>query len=333
MSTPTILVTGGAGFIGCNFVRYWLNTHPEYRVVNLDALTYAGNLNNLNEFCGDSRYVFVKGNICDADLVDKLVRDVDIVVHFAAETHVDRAILDPSSFIDTNVRGTFVLLEAVRKYGTHFHHISTDEVYGELDLETKELFSEDKPYAPRNPYSASKAAADHLVRSYHLTFGSPITITNCSNNFGPFQHPEKYIPRMITNLIDGDNIKIYGDGKYVRDWLHTYDHCRAIDLVLSKGIIGETYLIGGMQKEANNLRVAQLVLEYMGFNEDKIEFVRDRLGHDRRYAVDWSKIKNDLGWEPQHTFENWLQKTVNWYKDNDKWWRPLKKHAESIYGK
>lgn len=326
-----LLVTGGAGFIGSNFIHYWLKKHPNDSIVNLDTLTYAGNLASLSKFEEEPRYRFVQGDICDADVVNELVRDTDAVVHFAAETHVDRAILDPGSFIQTNVKGTFVLLEAVRKHDKRFHHISTDEVFGELNLETENIFSETTPYAPKNPYSASKAAADHLVRAYHLTFGIAVTITNCSNNFGPYQHPEKFIPRMITNLICGDKIKIYGDGKYVRDWLHVLDHCQAIELVLDRGKIGSTYLVGGTRKDISNLQVAQILLGLFGLKEDKIEFVKDRPGHDRRYAVDWRKINQELGWNPEHTFDEWLQKTVEWYRSNEEWWRPLKERAESIY--
>ena len=325
------LVTGGAGFIGSNFIHYWLQKYPTDHVTNLDSLTYAGNLESLRNISGSPNYRFVKGDICDERVVEESVKDIDVVVHFAAETHVDRSILGAQAFVDTNIKGTFVLLEAAKKHGVKFHHISTDEVYGELDLATKKLFKEDMPYQPKNPYSASKASSDHLVRAYHLTYGLPATITNCSNNFGPYQHPEKFIPRMITNLIDGDNIKIYGDGKYVRDWLHTEDHCRAIDLVIHKGCIGDTYLVGGMTKDVNNLALAEKVLSYMKLDKNRIEFVEDRLGHDRRYAVDWGKIKKDLGWEPQHTFEEWLYKTVDWYVKNESWWRPIKENAEKIY--
>lgn len=328
-----LLVTGGAGFIGSNFIRYWLENHPEDSITNLDILTYAGNLENLKDIKDNPNYTFVEGDILDASLVNKLIKEADTVVHFAAESHVDRSILGPEAFIETNIKGTFILLEAARADGTRFHHVSTDEVFGELELDTNDKFSESTPYNPNNPYSASKAASDHLVRSYHLTFGLPITITNCSNNFGPYQHPEKFISRMITNLIDGDNIKIYGDGKYVRDWLHTKDHCHAIDLVIQKGKIGETYVVGGVTKDTNNLEVANLILSHMNLGEDKIEFVKDRAGHDRRYAVDWSYINKELGWKPKHTFKEWLKETVDWYKNNEQWWRPLKEEAETIYKK
>src|SRR3989344_1946674 len=325
-----LLVTGGAGFIGANFVHYWLARHPEDYLVNLDALTYAGNLENLKDIENPPHYTFVKGDIRDLDVVDRLVSKTDLIVHFAAESHVDRSILGPEAFIETNIKGTFVLLEAARKYGKRFHHISTDEVFGHLSLEKGEKFNESTPYDPRSPYSASKAASDHLVRAYGETYSLPVTMTNCSNNFGPYQHHEKFIPRMITNLIDGENIKVYGDGLYVRDWLHVKDHCRAIDVILQKGRVGSTYLVGGMSDDINNLEVAKLILQYMGAGEDKIEFVKDRPGHDRRYAVDWGKIKQELGWQPEHNFQDWLKETVEWYKQNEAWWRPLKADAEKI---
>lgn len=332
-----LLVTGGAGFIGSNFVRYWHAEHPEDKIVNLDALTYAGNLKNLNGIREGDNYHFIHGNILDAEVVHRVIEDVDTVVHFAAESHVDRSILGPGDFVETNVKGTFVLLEALRdmksKKSIRFHHISTDEVFGALPLESSTKFTEATPYQPNSPYSASKAGSDHLVRAYHETFGLPVTITNCSNNFGPYQHPEKFISRMITNLIDGQSVKIYGDGLYVRDWLYVEDHCRAIEAVLQKGKVGETYLVGGMSHDVNNIEVAKLLLQFMNLGEDKIQFVKDRAGHDRRYAVDWSKIQRDLGWEPQHNFEGWLQKTVEWYKNNEAWWRSLKEEAEATYKK
>ncbi len=338
-----LLVTGGAGFIGSNFIRYWLAQHPDDSIVNLDLLTYAGNLESLDDVSKNPRYKFVKGDIRDKDVVYGLVREADTVVHFAAESHVDRSILGPEAFVETNVKGTFVLLEALRqvqqahrkqaqgKPPKHFHHVSTDEVFGALPLGSSEKFTEATLYQPSSPYSASKAGSDHLVRAYHETYGLPVTITNCSNNFGPYQHPEKFISRMITNLIDGDNIKVYGDGKYVRDWLYVNDHCRAIDLVLQKGKTGETYLVGGMTKDVNNLEVAKNILNIMGLPEDRIEFVKDRPGHDRRYAVDWSKIESELGWKPEHDFADWLRQTIDWYKKNESWWRPLKQQAEQLY--
>ncbi|HLD25854.1 MAG TPA: dTDP-glucose 4,6-dehydratase [Candidatus Andersenbacteria bacterium] len=336
-----LLVTGGAGFIGSNFIRYWLDNHPDDHVVNLDLLTYAGNVANLKDIEPNPNYTFIKGDIRDQALVDELVKGVDIIVHFAAETHVDRSILGPEAFIETNIKGTYVLLEAARRHGKHFHHISTDEVFGSLDLHSTEKFTEDTPYRPHSPYSASKAASDHLVRAYHETFGLPVTITNCSNNFGPYQHPEKFIPRMITNLLDGQNVKIYGDGLYVRDWLYVTDHCRAIDLVLQRGNPlrqladggGGTYVVGGMHEEVNNLAVAKELLRYLNLPESRIDYVTDRPGHDRRYAVDWSKIKRELGWEPAHSFQEWLHRTIEWYQQHEAWWRPLKEEAEKLYAK
>lgn len=327
-----LLVTGGAGFIGSNFIRYWLKNHPADQVTNLDLLTYAGNLTSLADIANNPNYTFVKGDIRDAKTVNKLVKAADIVVHFAAESHNDRAVLDPGIFVETNIKGTFTLLEAARQNNKRFHHISTDEVFGHLPLD-EGTFTEETPYAPRSAYSASKAASDHLVRAFNITYGLPVTITNCSNNYGPYQHPEKFISRMITNLIDGGNIKIYGDGKYVRDWLYVEDHCRAIDSIIANGKIGETYLIGGLTEDINNLQVAQLILTGLNLGEDRIEFVKDRAGHDRRYAVDWTKINHELGWEPKFTFEEWLQKTINWYQDNEAWWRPLKAEAEATYKK
>ena len=327
-----LLITGGAGFIGSNFIHYWLEHHPDDQIVNLDVLTYAGNPANLADVANNPNYTFVKGDIRDAEIANKLVKAADIVVHFAAESHNDRAVLDPGIFVETNINGTFKLLEAARQNNKRFHHISTDEVFGHLPLD-EGTFTEETPYAPRSAYSASKAASDHLVRAFNITYGLPMTITNCSNNFGPYQHPEKFISRMITNLIDGENIKIYGDGKYVRDWLHVQDHCRAIDLVLTSGKIGETYLVGGMTEDINNLTVAHFILQLMNLKEDRIEFVKDSLGHDRRYAVDWTKINKDLGWEPEHSFSKWLKETVEWYKNNESWWRPLKDEAEATYKK
>ena len=327
-----LLITGGAGFIGSNFIHYWLEHHPEDQIVNLHVLTYAGNPANLADVANNPNYTFVKGDIRDAEIANKLVKAADIVVHFAAESHNDRAVLDPGIFVETNINGTFKLLEAARQNNKRFHHISTDEVFGHLPLD-EGTFTEETPYAPRSAYSASKAASDHLVRAFNITYGLPVTITNCSNNYGPYQHPEKFISRMITNLIDGENIKIYGDGKYVRDWLHVQDHCRAIDLVLTSGKIGETYLVGGMTEDINNLTVAHFILQLMNLKEDRIEFVKDRLGHDRRYAVDWTKINKDLGWEPEHSFSKWLKETVEWYKNNESWWRPLKDEAEATYKK
>lgn len=328
-----ILVTGGAGFIGSNFIHYWLENHPEDEIINFDLLTYAGHLESLKSVESNPHYTFVKGDITDAEAVDKVASQVEAIIHFAAESHVDRSILDPLIFTKTNIIGTQILLEAAKKYGIKkFHHVSTDEVFGALPLDSETKFNEETRYDPHSPYSASKAASDHIVRAYFDTFGVPVTITNCSNNFGPYQDPEKFMPRMITNLLTGDKVKVYGDGKYVRDWLHVLDHCRAIDLVFHNAAPGSTYCVGGMTRDVNNLEVAQKVIKILGKNEaESIEFVKDRPGHDRRYAVDWTKINKDLGWEPQYDFDSWLEKTVSWYVENESWWKPLKEKSESIY--
>lgn len=320
-----LLVTGGAGFIGSNFILYWMKNHPEDQIVNFDKLTYAGNLENLKEVEKNSNYSFVKGDICDTEAIESSMKGIDWVVHFAAESHVDRSILEPAAFVMTNIIGTQVLLEgAVKNNVQKFHHVSTDEVFGELQLESSAKFDENTRYDPRSPYSASKAGSDHLVRAYHYTFDLPITITNCSNNFGPYQFPEKIIPLAITNLIEGKKIPIYGDGKYVRDWLYVEDHCRAIDLVLQKGKNGETYCVGGLSEDVNNLELVKKIIGLLGKSGDMIEFVKDRPGHDRRYAIDWSKIKNELGWEPLHSFDEWLSETVIWYQNNEDWWKKVK---------
>jgi len=320
-----LLVTGGAGFIGTNFIKYWLKQHPNDDIVNFDSLTYAGNLKNLTDCENNPRYLFIKGDITDGETVGKVMEDIDIVVHFAAESHVDRSILSPSKFIKTNVLGTQVLLEAATYYHVNrFHHVSTDEVFGALDLHDKKKFSEETPYNPHSPYSASKAASDHLVRAYYTTYGVPITITNCSNNFGPYQFPEKFIPLAITNLLEGKNVPVYGDGLYVRDWLYVEDHCRAIELVLEKGKIGETYCVGGMNDDISNIEVIRKILKILGKDDEHIEYVKDRPGHDRKYAIDWSKIKNELGWEPKYDFKTWLKRTVEWYERNQDWWKEIK---------
>jgi len=327
-----ILVTGGAGFIGSNFIHYWLTKYPQDQITNLDKLTYAGNRDNLKAIESNQNYQFVEGDIVDADLVKELTRGVDLIVHFAAESHVDRSIDGPAVFIETNIVGTQVLLDAAveNKVG-HFHHISTDEVFGSLDLDSNDKFSEATKYDPRSPYSASKAAADHLVKAYFYTYQLPVTITNCSNNYGPYQYPEKFIPRMVTSLIEGGKIQIWGDGKYVRDWLFVEDHCRAIDLVIKEGKPGETYCVGGLTGDVNNLELAKKVLKIMELGEDKLEFVTDRPSHDRRYAVDWAKIKNELGWEPEKDLDEGLEETINWYEENKMWWRKLKEEAEAFY--
>lgn len=325
-----LLVTGGAGFIGSNFVHYILKKYPEYSVINLDALTYAGNLENVKEWENDSRYTFVKGDICDVELVEKLVSEVDIVVHFAAESHVDRSILDAKSFVQTNVIGTQVLLDAALHNGKkRFHHVSTDEVFGAL-TPTDEPFSELTPYDPRSPYSASKAGSDHLVRAYFHTHELPVTISNCSNNYGPYHFPEKLIPLAITNILEGKKVPVYGDGMQVRDWLFVEDHCRAIDMIVHKGMIGETYCVGGASERAN-LDIVMQLLALMGKDAESIEYVTDRPGHDRRYAINFSKIKNELGWEPQVTLEEGLKKTVEWFVVNESWWKNIKSGAYQNY--
>ena len=329
-----LLVTGGAGFIGSNFILYWLNNHKDDEIVNLDNLTYAGNLENLVSVADDARYRFIHGDICDAAVVAQVCTGVDIVVHFAAESHVDRSISEPAPFVMTNVVGTQTLLDgSLRAKVKRFHHVSTDEVFGSLKLGTTDKFSERTPYDPRSPYSASKAASDHLVRAYYHTYGLPITITNCSNNFGPYHFPEKLIPLAITNVLEGKKVPVYGDGKNVRDWLYVEDHCRAIDSVLTAGKVGETYCVGGLTSDIDNLTVVKKILALMGQNESMIEFVKDRLGHDRRYAIDWTRIHNELGWKPLYDFDTYLTKTIEWYKTHESWWKRVKSGAYIEYYK
>lgn len=331
-----ILVTGGAGFIGSNFVQYWVNKYPESQVTVLDSLTYAGNLNNLEAV--KNKIHFVKQDICNKVVVEDLVSRVQAVVHFAAESHVDRSILEPDVFVKTNVLGTQTLLDAAKKYNIkRFHHVSTDEVFGQIELGSTEKWNESSPYKPRSPYSASKAASDHLVNAYFNTYGLPITITNCSNNFGPFHFPEKFIPLAITNLLEGKKIPIYKPGNQVRDWLYVTDHCSAIDLVLEKGREGETYLVGADHKEYTNLEVAKLILKIMGKSEEFLDIVGDRPGHDVKYAIDSSKIRTELGWKPEKDFENYLEYTVKWYEENQDWWKNIKngeyqKYYQTQYG-
>jgi dTDP-glucose 4,6-dehydratase len=322
-----LLVTGGAGFIGSNFILYWLKKYPQDKILNLDKLTYAGNLENLKSIENNSNYAFVKGDICNLSLVDSLIKKykIDTIVHFAAESHVDRSIMDPAPFIKTNVEGTYVLLEAALKNKIkRFHHISTDEVFGALPLDSKEKFNEKTAYNPRSPYSASKAASDHLVRAYYITYDLPVTISNCSNNYGPYQFPEKLIPLAITNIIEGKKVPIYGDGLYVRDWLYVEDHCKALDLILHKGKVGETYFIGGLTEDIPNIEVVRKILKIMGKDESYIEYVKDRPGHDRRYAIDWSKINRELSWKPEVDFDTGLKLTVDWYLKNQDWWKKIK---------
>jgi dTDP-glucose 4,6-dehydratase len=319
-----LLVTGGAGFIGTNFVRYWLAHHPEDTVVNLDALTYAGNPENVRGLDPD-RHQFIHGDIRNEDDVRRAMQGADMVVHFAAESHVDRSIEGARIFLETNILGTHTLLEEAKRIGVkRFHHVSTDEVFGALALNSKKRFSETTPYDPRSPYSASKAGSDHLVRAYYHTHGLPVTISNCSNNYGPYHFPEKLIPLMITNALRDLPLPVYGDGKNVRDWIHVEDHCAGIEAVLLKGEIGETYCLGG-NAERQNIDVVKQILKLLDKPESLIKFVEDRKGHDRRYAIDSSKAKAELGWEPKKTFEQGLEETVAWFKANESWWKPLLK--------
>ena len=322
--TPkNIIVTGGCGFIGSNFVHYVYNNHPDVHITVLDALTYAGNLDNIKSLLGD-RVDFVHGNICDAELLDKLVPGHDAIVHYAAESHNDNSIANPEPFLKTNVEGTFRLLEAARKYDVRYHHVSTDEVYGDLALD-------DPPYHPSSPYSSTKASSDLLVRAWHRTFGVRMTISNCSNNYGPYQHVEKFIPRQITNILEGIRPKLYGDGLNVRDWIHTDDHSSAVWTILTKGVLGETYLIGA-NGERNNITVLKDILEVMGKSPDDFDHVKDRPGHDRRYAIDSTKLQTELGWKPCHTnFQSGLEHTIKWYTDNRDWWEPVKAATEAKY--
>jgi len=359
---------GGAGFIGSNFIHYWLKKYSNDEIINLDKLNYAGNLDNLKDIEKDPSYTFVRGDICDIGTVVKTIQyhKIDTIIHFAAQSHVDRSVMlrekgtlnfSPSElfndsidhdFILNNVWGTHILLEAAVQVwknewkdlkGKRFHHVSTDEVFGALPLDDPNKFDEKTLYDPRSPYSASKAGADHLVRSYYTTFGLPITISNTSNNYGPYQYPEKLLPVAILNINNNKKVPIYGDGKYVRDWLYVDDHARAIDLILEKGKIGETYCIGGLTDDVNNLELIKRILKIMGKGEEMIEFIKDRPGHDRRYAVDWSKAKKELGYKPAHDLDTYLEKTIQWYKDNEWWWKKIlnrKDHQEYLkkqYGK
>ncbi|MDT8979769.1 dTDP-glucose 4,6-dehydratase [Paenibacillus sp. chi10] len=325
-----LLITGGAGFIGSNFVIYMLNKYPEYKIVNVDALTYAGNLENLSDVQHNPNYRFEKADIADAQAMGQLFSEgIDVVVNFAAESHVDRSILEPEIFVKTNVLGTQVLLDAAKKNGvTKFVQVSTDEVYGTLG-ETG-LFSETTPLTPNSPYSASKAGGDLLVRAYHETFGLPVNITRCSNNYGPYQFPEKLIPLMIANALNDKQLPIYGDGLNVRDWLYVEDHCSAIDLVIHKGRNGEVYNVGG-NNERTNIHIVRTILEQLGKPESLIKYVEDRLGHDRRYGIDATKITTELGWKPKHTFETGIKETINWYLNNRSWWERIQSGAYQAY--
>lgn len=327
-----VIVTGGAGFIGSNFVHWVIENQPGVHVTVLDALTYAGNLDNIAGLPQD-RMTFVHGDICDAELVDKLAADADAIVHFAAESHNDNSILDPTPFLRTNVEGTFTLLQAARKHGLRFHHISTDEVYGDLALDDPARFTEETPYHSSSPYSSTKASSDMLVRAWVRTYGVRATISNCSNNYGPRQHIEKFIPRQITNILCGIRPKLYGDGLNVRDWIHTEDHSSAVWDILTKGETGETYLIGA-DGEKNNIDVLRAILAEMGKDADDFDWVKDRPGHDRRYAIDSTKLRRELGWQPKHTnFDEGLRDTIAWYEDNRDWWEGTKQETEAKYAK
>ncbi len=324
-----ILVTGGAGFIGANFVHHLLD-HTDAAVTVLDKLTYAASEDALAGL-PDERCSLVVGDVVDADLVDRLVAEADAVVHFAAESHNDNSLTDPSPFVQTNLVGTFTLLEAVRRVGVRFHHVSTDEVYGDLELDDPKRFTEDTPYRPSSPYSASKAGSDHLVRAWVRSFGVQATISNCSNNYGPWQHVEKFIPRQVTNLLMGTRPKLYGTGANVRDWIHVEDHSSAVLAVLERGRVGETYLIGA-DGERSNLEVMRTILRLMGRDEDDFDHVTDRAGHDLRYAIESGKLRAELGWEPRfRDFDDGLARTIEWYRDHEAWWRPHKEATEAAY--
>ena len=354
MFSSHLLITGGAGFIGSNFVHHWCHQYPQHRVIVLDALTYAGNRQTLADLEGKDNFRFVQGDICDRVLIDSLLREeqIGMVAHFAAESHVDRSILGPGAFVQTNVVGTFTLLESFRQYwnekgqpqSDRFLHVSTDEVYGSLEPDDP-AFTEKTPYSPNSPYSASKAGSDHLARAYFHTYGMPTIITNCSNNYGPYHFPEKLIPLMCINILLGKPLPVYGDGQNVRDWLYVGDHCQALETVLQKGKAGETYNIGG-NNEVKNLELVTLLCELMDElapdlpikpASQLITFVKDRAGHDRRYAIDATKIRTELGWTPQETVEQGLRKTIQWYLENSDWWQPLlsedyKNYYQKVYG-
>ncbi|WP_442599223.1 dTDP-glucose 4,6-dehydratase [Neobacillus sp. D3-1R] len=317
-----LLVTGGAGFIGSNFIQYFLEKYPEKHIINYDKLTYAGNLENLHSIKDSDHYSFIKGDITNQELLEHVVvtYGVNVIVNFAAESHVDRSITNSSEFVKTNIMGTQTLLEVAKKYHLRFIQISTDEVYGSLG--PTGYFTEDTPLSPNSPYSASKASADFLVRAYHETFGLDVNITRCSNNYGPYQFPEKLIPLMIIKALKGKTLPVYGNGQNIRDWLHVKDHCSAIDLVIHNGKSGEIYNIGG-HNERTNLEIVEHIVKTLGVSKDLITFVNDRLGHDFRYAIDSSKIQNELGWKPRYTFEQGIQETITWYQTNEEWWKKL----------
>lgn len=323
-----ILVTGGAGFIGSNFIRYWMGKYPEDRITNFDALTYAGNPENLRDIENNENYYFIKGNICDLNFIDNVFEEnkPDFIVNFAAESHNSYAILNPSRFAATNTMGTVNLLEIARKhkdYVKRFHHISTCEVYGDLDLDSKEKFTEKSPLLPNTPYNGSKAAADIFVRVYSKTFNLPITVSNCGNNYGPYQHPEKLIPRFVTNLLEGKKVPVYKSSQNRREWIHVLDHCRALDLILNKGRVGESYNVGsGIEKSIEE--ITEIILQGLNQPESMKMYVEDRPSHDRRYLLDCTKIRDELGWKPEISFESGIKETIDWYRKNEAWWKPLK---------
>lgn len=324
-----VLVTGGAGFIGANFVHLTVERDPDARVTVLDKFTYAGNPSSLEGV--EDRVTVVRGDVTDTDVVDPLVRDADVVVHFAAESHNDNSLVDPSPFVATNLVGTFTLLQAVRRHGVRFHHVSTDEVYGDLELGAQERFTEQTPYNPSSPYSATKAGSDLLVRAWVRSFAIEATISNCSNNYGPYQHVEKFIPRQITNVMDGARPKLYGAGLNIRDWIHVRDHNSAVWRIIDAGKIGETYLIGA-DGEKSNKEVVELILELMGLDRHDYDHVADRPGHDQRYAIDSTRLREELGWEPEYQdFRSGLEATITWYCEHEDWWRPHKAAAEARY--
>jgi len=329
MESMKLLVTGGAGFIGANFVHYTTNHYPNASITVLDAITYAGNQASLESI--KDKITFIKGDITDKALVDQLVSESDLVVHFAAESHNDNSLNDPTPFVTTNLIGTFTILEAVRAHNKRLHHISTDEVYGDLELGDPNRFTESTPYNPSSPYSSTKAGSDLLVRAWVRSFGVKATISNCSNNYGPYQHIEKFIPRQITNILAGVRPKLYGTGEQVRDWIHVDDHNSAVWAIIERGKIGETYMIGA-DGESGNKAVIELILELMGQPKDAYDHVNDRPGHDQRYAIDATKLRTELGWEPQYThFRDGLEATIAWYKANEAWWKPLKEAVEAKY--
>ncbi|SHI98786.1 dTDP-glucose 4,6-dehydratase [Anaerovibrio lipolyticus DSM 3074] len=325
----TIIVTGGAGFIGSNFIFHMLKAHPDYRIICLDKLTYAGNLSTLEPAMTNPKFLFVKADICDRKAVNELfeTQKPDVVVNFAAESHVDRSIDNPDIFLETNIKGTAVLMDACRKYGIkRYHQVSTDEVYGDLPLDRPDLFfTEETPLHTSSPYSSSKAGADLLVMAYHRTYGLPVTISRCSNNYGPYHFPEKLIPLMITNALADKPLPVYGEGINVRDWLYVEDHCKAIDLIIHKGTVGEVYNIGG-HNEMRNIDIVKLICKELNKPESLITYVTDRKGHDMRYAIDPTKIHNELGWLPETKFADGIKKTIKWYLENEKWWKPLLKN-------